>query len=288
MAVDDTGRPALSETRRTRVAEMLQAAGAVTITDVQARFGVSPMTARRDLAILAERGVARRTHGGAVLPSLATGEHSFRQRVGIAPEAKARLAEAAFGLLTPGETLFLDASSTTYFVARLIAERGLAVRVITNSLPVLQELSDAPEVEVVAIGGTFRRLTCSYVGPAAVRAVRDHFADRLLMSITAVAPNGVMADADTLEAEVKRVMIRAGRAVRPAARRDEAVGARPAGDSAGPLRVARAGRPARRGGVAPAAAGGDGARGQDLGRPRSVVSPAVVTPLPDGGRRGAP
>ena len=53
-----------------------------------------------------------------------------------APDAKARLAEAAFAMLMPGETVFLDASSTTYFLARLIAERGPAVRVITNSLPV--------------------------------------------------------------------------------------------------------------------------------------------------------
>jgi DeoR/GlpR family transcriptional regulator of sugar metabolism len=188
------------------VAELLQSEGAVTITDLQARFGVSPMTARRDLSILADRGIARRTHGGAVLPSIASSEHSFRQRLRDAPEAKARLAEAAFALLRAGETVFLDASSTTYFVARLIAEHGLAVRVITNSLPVLEELASG-EAEVVAIGGTFRRLTCSYVGPAAVRAVRDHFADRLLLSVTGVTANGVMTDVDPLEAEVKRAML---------------------------------------------------------------------------------
>jgi DeoR/GlpR family transcriptional regulator of sugar metabolism len=102
--------------------------------------------------------------------------------------------------------VFLDASSTTFFVARLIAERGLAVRVITNSLPVLHELADA-EGEVVALGGTFRRVTCSYVGPAAVRAVREHFADRLLMSVTGVTERGVMTDVDVLEAEVKRAML---------------------------------------------------------------------------------
>src|SRR3954471_13666314 len=159
---------------------MLQSSGEVTIHDLQTRFGVSPMTARRDLAILAERGLARRTHGGAVVPSIAAGENSFRHRLGDAPDAKARLAEAAFAMLAPGETVFLDASSTTFFVARLIAERGLAVRVITNSLPVLQELagSEQADTEVVALGGTFRRLTCSYVGPAAVRFVRDHFADK--------------------------------------------------------------------------------------------------------------
>jgi DeoR/GlpR family transcriptional regulator of sugar metabolism len=191
------------------VAELLQSEGAVTVTDLQERFGVSSMTARRDLAVLADRGVAKRTHGGAVLPSIATGEHSFHQRLRDAPEAKTRLAEAAFELLVPGETVFLDASTTTFFLARLIAARGLAQRVITNSLPVLYELSgsDQADVELVAIGGTFRRLTSSYVGPAAVRSVREHFADRLLMSITGVATSGMMTDADVLEAEVKRTML---------------------------------------------------------------------------------
>src|SRR4051812_32569720 len=196
----------LSEARRTQVAEMLQSAGAVTITDRQSKFGVSPMTARRDLAILAERGIARRTHGGAVLPSIAARENSFAHRLRDAPEAKARLAEAAFELLSPGETVFLDASSTTYFLARLIAERGLPVRVITNSLPVLQDLSDS-DAEVIAIGGTFRRLTCSYVGPNSVRSVREHFADRMFLSVTGITRDGTMTDADVLEAEVKRAML---------------------------------------------------------------------------------
>jgi DeoR/GlpR family transcriptional regulator of sugar metabolism len=199
----------LSEARRTIVAEMLHTAGAVTVTDLQDRFGVSPMTARRDLAILADRGIARRTHGGAVLPSIAATENSFRHRLGEAPEVKARLAEAAFALLVPGETIFLDASSTTYFLARLIAERGLAIRVITNSLPVLQELSgsDQTDIEVIALGGTFRRLPCSYVGPTTTRSIREHFADRIFMSVTGITSNGVMTDADVLEAEVKRAML---------------------------------------------------------------------------------
>src|SRR4051794_32190809 len=196
----------LSEARRTQVAEMLQSAGAVTITDLQSKFGVSPMTARRDLAILAERGIARRTHGGAVLPSIAARENSFAHRLRDAPEAKARLAEAAFALLSPGETVFLDASSTTYFLARLIGERGLTVRVITNSLPVLQDLSDS-DAEVIAIGGTFRRLTCSYVGPNSVRSVREHFADPMFLSVTGISRDGTMTDADVLEAEVKRAML---------------------------------------------------------------------------------
>jgi DeoR/GlpR family transcriptional regulator of sugar metabolism len=203
-------QPILSEERRSMVADMLQANGVVTIGQVQSRFGVSPMTARRDLTVLANRGVARRTHGGAVLPSIGAPEHSFTQRLRAAPEAKERLAEAAFALLSPRETVFLDASSTTYFLARLIVQRELRLRVVTNSLPVLCALSgsDHSEIEPVAIGGTFRRLTCSYVGPAAVRAVGDLFADWCFLSVTGVTGGGVLTDADVLEAEVKRTMLK--------------------------------------------------------------------------------
>ncbi len=198
--------PRLGEERRTLIAEWLQRHGAVTIGDLQSRFRVSPMTARRDLSILAERGMARRTHGGAVLPLLAAHENSFAHRLRDATEAKARLAEAVFGHLRSGETVFLDASSTTYFLARLIAEHGLAVRVLTNSLPVLQVLSDS-DAELVALGGTFRRVNCSFVGPTAVSAARSYFADRLIMSVTGITPDGIMTDVDLLEAEVKRTML---------------------------------------------------------------------------------
>lgn len=209
MAVEDSEQRALSEARRTQIAEMLQATGAVTVAEVQERFGISPMTARRDLTILADRGVARRAHGGAVRPSIAAGEDSFAHRLREHSEAKTRLAEAAFALLRPGETVFLDASSTTYYLARLINQRRLTLRVVTNSLPVLHELSgsEASDIELIAIGGTFRRLTSSYVGPAAVRATRDHFADAVFLSVTGIAPSGVMTDADPLEAEVKRAML---------------------------------------------------------------------------------
>ncbi len=85
----------LAMARRSAIADLLRDAGAVTVTEVESRFGVSPMTARRDLAELERQGIARRTHGGAVLPSISAQEDSFAQRVEVATEAKASLAEAA-------------------------------------------------------------------------------------------------------------------------------------------------------------------------------------------------
>src|SRR3954454_23724606 len=205
----DEGPGVLAETRRREIAERLRANGAVTVAEVEERFGVSPMTARRDLAELERRGVVRRTHGGAVLPTISAHEDSFARRLEVSADDKARLAEAAVGLLSPRETIFLDSSTTTYFVARRLVETGLAATILTNSLPVMELLfkEGGPGLEVIGIGGALRRLTRSFVGTFAVRTAQGHFAARLFLSVKGVAQNGMLTDADPLEAELKRTMI---------------------------------------------------------------------------------
>ncbi len=203
------GGRVLAETRRQQIAEALGARGAVTVAEVEAEFGVSPMTARRDLDELARRGVVRRTHGGAVPPSTSAQEDSFARRLRAEPEAKRQLAVAAVEMLASRETVFLDSSTTSYFVARRIIESGLHATVLTNSLPITELVfkEGGPHVELIGIGGTLRRLTRSFVGPFSVRTVKGHFADRLFMSCKGLTENGMMTDADALEAEVKRAMI---------------------------------------------------------------------------------
>jgi DeoR/GlpR family transcriptional regulator of sugar metabolism len=199
----------LAETRRQQIFDTLGSRGAVTVAEVEARFGVSPMTARRDLDELARRGIVRRTHGGAVLPTTSAHEDSFARRLRADPEAKRRLAEAAVARLSARETVFLDSSTTSYFVARRIVESGLNATVLTNSLPVMELVFNGGghNVELIGIGGTFRRLTRSFVGPFAVRTIEGHFADRLFLSCKGLTEKGMMTDADPLEAEVKRAMI---------------------------------------------------------------------------------
>ena len=199
----------LAETRRLRIAEALRNTGSVTVAEVERSFGVSPMTARRDLDELARRGVLRRTHGGAVLPTTSAHEDSFARRLNAATDAKRRLAEAAVALLSPGETVFLDSSTTSYFLARRVMETGISTTLLTNSLPVMELVFNegGPNVELIGVGGTLRRLTRSFVGPFAVRTIQGHFADRLFLSVKGLTETGMMTDADALEAEVKRTMI---------------------------------------------------------------------------------
>lgn len=202
-------RPLLPEERRRWVAERIRAAGSVTVGMMEEEFGISPMTARRDLKTLEREGRARKIHGGAVLPEIARHEDSFQKRLEEAAGAKERLAKAAVGLLEAGETLCVDSSTTAYQAVRMILHRGLRLTVITNSAPIVGLFAEGetPGVELVAVGGSFKKLTLSFVGSHAVRTVAGYFADKCLFSVKGITSDGYLTDPDPLETEVKRAMI---------------------------------------------------------------------------------
>jgi DeoR/GlpR family transcriptional regulator of sugar metabolism len=181
----------------------------VTVAELEEQFSVSSMTARRDLAELERRGLARRTHGGAMLPAIAAHEDSFTSRLDVATDAKAALASTAAATVVEEESVFLDSSTTAYHVAHELLERGVRATVITNSLPIMDLVAAHPggTIELVAVGGMLRRLTRSFVGPSAVRTIEGHIADRVFFSVKGVTPDGALTDPDALEAEVKREMI---------------------------------------------------------------------------------
>jgi DeoR/GlpR family transcriptional regulator of sugar metabolism len=200
---------ALAETRRRAIAEQLRTSGAVTVGEVEERFGVSPVTARRDLAALERRGAAHRTHGGAVLPTPDAAEGSRAPAGARTGHARDRLAAAAVALLAPGDSVFLDSSAQSVHVARRILAAGPAVTVITNSVRIMHAVlaHAAPGSRLVGLGGTLRRETGSFVGPMTVGAVGEHFADRLFLGVAGVTAAGVLTEADVFEAEVKRAML---------------------------------------------------------------------------------
>jgi DeoR family transcriptional regulator of aga operon len=177
------------------------------VSDLEQEFGISAMTARRDLRVLEDDGHAHRTYGGAVLPASAAVEDSFEQRMTQAVPEKERLARAAAELVSDGETLFADSSTTAYFALRELVALGREITVVTNALPVMQLLADAPRVELVALGGSFRPVARSFVGPETERAGRALLGDKALISVKGLTSEGALSDPDPLEAEVKRVMI---------------------------------------------------------------------------------
>jgi DeoR/GlpR family transcriptional regulator of sugar metabolism len=185
-------------------------AGSVTVAGLEKELGISAATARRDLALLERQGKVKRTHGGAVPPGLTQHEDSFQQRLGEAVEQKKRLARAAATLLEADETVFIDSSTTAYYAARRILAGMSGVTCLTNLVPVMDLFStaDPSGASMVGLGGIFRALTLSFVGPCTIHTIESYLADRAFLSVKGITSEGYLTDINPLEAEVKKAMIR--------------------------------------------------------------------------------
>jgi DeoR/GlpR family transcriptional regulator of sugar metabolism len=203
-------RNILAAERRRLIADLTQRDGSVSIATLEEEFGISAMTARRDLAALERSGEVRRTHGGAVLPDASSHEDSFSIRLEVATGAKERLAEAYVTRLTPGQSLYLDSSTTSYFVALEIIRQGLALKIITNAVEIMRVVASAarPNLELIGLGGTLRAVSRSFVGPQTNAAIASHIAERAALSVKGITQDGTLTDPDPFEADIKRAMWR--------------------------------------------------------------------------------
>jgi DeoR/GlpR family transcriptional regulator of sugar metabolism len=203
-------RAEVPEQRQQRIVMRLREAGSVTIAGLENELGISAATARRDLAVLERLGKVKRTHGGAVPPGLTQHEDSFQQRLGEAVDQKKRLARAAATLLEDDETVFIDSSTTAYYAARRILAGRSGVTFLTNLVPVMDLFStaDPSGASMVGLGGIYRALTLSFVGPCTIHTIESYMSDRAFISVNGITPDGQLTDINPLEAEVKRTMIR--------------------------------------------------------------------------------
>ncbi len=196
--------------RQTRILQLINERQSISVTELSAEFGVSEMTIRRDLARLEERGVLRRTHGGAVLLKYPPGDLPYYAREGTQLAEKEAIARLAVELVEDGDTIVLDAGTTiAHFARRLIGKRHLTV--ITNSLYVVNILIGAPDITVIHTGGTLWEPTASFVGPLAVAALRRFTAGKAFLATPAISLEAGVTNSNLYEAEVKAVMLEIAR-----------------------------------------------------------------------------
>jgi DeoR/GlpR family transcriptional regulator of sugar metabolism len=150
--------------RRDQVLQLVEAKGQVTVDELVRRFAVSDDTIRRDLHDLEQRGLLLRTHGGAVsAASLVHRDTPFLIRSKAHAEAKARIGRAAAQLISDGETLILNAGSTTFaFANSLGLRRNLTI--VTNNVAILSVLPSEAVQSVYLLGGEYKKNLGSTLG----------------------------------------------------------------------------------------------------------------------------
>src|SRR6202008_955820 len=189
-----------------------------TIEEILAEAGSSAPSIRRDLARLENRGLIRRTPGGATLvkPLLSQPiryDSSFLAREQRFQMEKRRIGLAAAELIQPNETVGLTAGTTTTHIGRSLRHRE-KIQVITNAINIGMELCNQPGIRTYLTGGVIPwAWSFSLTGNAALEFLDDVYMDKVFLSVTGLDAERGATTLETDEALIYRKMLKQAKEV---------------------------------------------------------------------------
>ena len=197
--------------RQLRILQRVERDGFASIDDMSQDFSVTPQTIRRDINWLCRRGLLRRYHGGAGLPSTVENVAYNARRV-LNFEEKKRIGELVAQHIPDQASLFVSLGTTAKEAAKALRNHK-DLRVITNNINVAFTLRDNASFQVMVTGGLVRARDAGITGEATIDFVRQFRVDFALMGISSVGLDGSLFEFDYREVRVLRAIMQNSRKV---------------------------------------------------------------------------
>lgn len=195
--------------RQRELTRLLERTGRLSVAQICEQFNISEATARRDLETLSEQGLVQRVHGGAILVRQAAPEEPILRRSHEQEDEKERIGRATAALIQDGETVFLGSGTTVLQVAQHLVTRNITV--ITNSLPVINLMSEKENISLIALGGMLRDSELSFIGHITEQALYEVRADKVIIGIRAISLEQGLTNDYLPETLTDRAILNAGR-----------------------------------------------------------------------------
>ena len=194
--------------RHQQIIQQMEIRGVCTYQELAGFLDVSTMTVRRDIDKLAEAGQVIRVLGGAqkAHAALSLYETSVMSRVTEHQLEKRAIAVKAMELIQHGQTLYLDGGTTCMELARLLAEHGKQLTIISNSAMICLETGRGMQNMIVGLGGQLDPSSLSFVGPTSEEWASKFFPDLALLSTKGFLPAEGTFESSLAVLRMKRIM----------------------------------------------------------------------------------
>ena len=192
--------------RRRKIISILEERNSVLVPELSKIFSVTEETVRRDLEKLEADGFLKRTYGGAVINDSMNAELPLKVREVTNIEGKQAIGIKVAEYIKDGHTIMLDSSTTALQVAERIKDKR-RITVITNSVKVVSELSNAKNCKVISTGGTLRGNAMSFVGHLTEESIRNFNVDIAIICCKGLDTEKGITESNDMEAEVKKAML---------------------------------------------------------------------------------
>ncbi len=165
----------LSKTERHRtILNLLPEKESITLKELENHLYCSRITIQRDLVELESKGLLNRVHGGATINNFNLANYGHDKRLLIQSDKKKKIAKKAISLIKSDMYIFLDASSTSYFLSEHIFPDN--VRVVTSGIDTFLNLQKNKNIQSILTGGRINPLNRTLVGPEAISVINQfHF-----------------------------------------------------------------------------------------------------------------
>lgn len=170
--------------RRNSIFEYLSFNRTANVSSLAQMMDVTEETIRRDLSVMEKEGKLTRTHGGAVLSDNAVRTITNDVRVNANKESKQFIATECAKLVTQGDTLFFDSSTTAYYVAQEL--RAMRLTVITNSLGIANLLKEYPNIHLIGIGGDYDPDMNAFCSASTIETLNKYYVDKAFFSCRSI------------------------------------------------------------------------------------------------------
>jgi len=183
----------LRAVRLQKIKNIVERDGVVSISDLSKGFDKTPITIRRDLLLLEEEGLVRRTYGGAILVTSRKDEsgnieepdpYDIRETEHL--DEKMAIAEAAAKLIKDGDSLILNAGTTVHELAILLKKRR-ELQIVTNGLTVASALVGCVDSNILMIGGEVDFKKMGTVGPVAEDSLENIHVSKAFLGVTGIS-----------------------------------------------------------------------------------------------------
>ncbi len=179
------------------------------VKDLSARFDVTEETIRRDLQSICERcPTIKKVHGGVYRTTGDDITPPQRLRNVLLTAEKTSFGDYSASILASGETVMLDSSTTSAYIAKAIKEKKLNLLIITNSIQIAEIFQDDENVNVVIVGGKLRKSNGSLIGNSAIDMINRYCADYCFISPSSIDKEYGLTDNSEEEALVREAMIK--------------------------------------------------------------------------------
>lgn len=197
----------LKEERHKYIVDRITKDNRIYVTDLSKELNVSDDTLRRDLVELENSGLLTKVHGGAIAKSGIS--IKFLERLNTSTRIKQEMAAKLIPLFKEGDVIMIDGGTSNLELMRQLP-KDKNFTVYTNCLPIANELSSYPKVNLILMGGKVFPPSQVTVGISVFQMIQTVYPDWVIVGVSDIHPAKGLTTSDREEAIIKRCMIKQG------------------------------------------------------------------------------